>query len=292
MRRLEAHLKGYPGLRVKTVTSAREAAVGADIVTTVTADKSWATILTPDMIRPGMHINAVGGDCPGKTELHREEYAERGIHAKNLSRVVEDSGTVTANLIPWNSGGAYQAGVLGVATIAYLPFNFFCWLSPLVTLAFGVFNFTITRTDEDPETQLYRPEHASAEPRPSVAGEDPNMTHNEDTMSIVQIIGVPLDLGASRRGTDAGPSALRVAGLGDGLRRTGWDLAIQVDVPVPAMETRHSDSQRLGHAHRQSDPERLRPARSLTINDLRSVCADKQERSQCNRDSGLTGNRD
>lgn len=101
---------------------------------------------------------------------YAEEYAERGIHAKNLSRVVEDSGTVTANLIPWNSGGAYQAGVLGVATIAYLPFAFFCWLSPLVTLAFGLFNFNITRTDEDPETQLYQPEPKAVEPQPSAAG--------------------------------------------------------------------------------------------------------------------------
>jgi len=47
-----------------------EAVHGADIVTTATADKRNATILTPDMIAPGMHLNAVGGDCPGKTELH------------------------------------------------------------------------------------------------------------------------------------------------------------------------------------------------------------------------------
>ncbi len=45
---------------------------GADIVTTVTADKAYATILTPEMIEPGMHINGVGGDCPGKTELHAD----------------------------------------------------------------------------------------------------------------------------------------------------------------------------------------------------------------------------
>jgi ornithine cyclodeaminase len=44
--------------------------MGADIVTTVTADKRAATILSPEMIEPGMHINGVGGDCPGKTELH------------------------------------------------------------------------------------------------------------------------------------------------------------------------------------------------------------------------------
>ena len=61
---------GLPGLRVTRCGSAAEAARGADIVTTVTADKRNAIILTPDMIEPGMHLNAVGGDCPGKTELH------------------------------------------------------------------------------------------------------------------------------------------------------------------------------------------------------------------------------
>jgi ornithine cyclodeaminase len=60
------------GLTIIRAGSAREAALGADIVTTVTADKLNATILTPDMIEPGMHINAVGGDCPGKTELHAD----------------------------------------------------------------------------------------------------------------------------------------------------------------------------------------------------------------------------
>jgi ornithine cyclodeaminase len=49
-----------------------EAVRGADIVTTVTADKRNALILTPDLIEPGMHLNAVGGDCPGKTELHAD----------------------------------------------------------------------------------------------------------------------------------------------------------------------------------------------------------------------------
>jgi len=85
---------------------------------------------------------------------HAKEYEARGLHAKNLSRVVEDSGTVTACLIPWTSGGAYQASVLGVATFAYAPFAFFCWISPLVTLAFGYLNINITRIEEDPETQL------------------------------------------------------------------------------------------------------------------------------------------
>ncbi len=56
-------------LRIVRAASIREAVRGADIVTTVTADKTNATILTDDLVEPGMHLNAVGGDCPGKTEL-------------------------------------------------------------------------------------------------------------------------------------------------------------------------------------------------------------------------------
>ena len=61
-----------PGLEVVRSGSTAAAVAGADIVTTVTADKRNATILTPAMIAPGMHLNAVGGDCPGKTELHAD----------------------------------------------------------------------------------------------------------------------------------------------------------------------------------------------------------------------------
>ena len=65
------NMQGY-GFDIVTCQSAREAAMGADIITTVTADKQNATILTDDMVGPGVHINAVGGDCPGKTELEKE----------------------------------------------------------------------------------------------------------------------------------------------------------------------------------------------------------------------------
>jgi len=61
-----------PGLEVLRCGSTAAAVAGADVVTTVTADKRNATILTPAMIAPGMHLNAVGGDCPGKTELHAD----------------------------------------------------------------------------------------------------------------------------------------------------------------------------------------------------------------------------
>jgi ornithine cyclodeaminase len=60
------------GLRIVPCTSAQGAVEGAQIVTTCTADKAYATILTDNMVGAGIHINAIGGDCPGKTELHRD----------------------------------------------------------------------------------------------------------------------------------------------------------------------------------------------------------------------------
>jgi ornithine cyclodeaminase len=69
--KLLANLKRL-GLSARRCGSGREAVRGAGVVTTVTADKTNATILTPDMVEPGMHINGVGGDCPGKTELHAD----------------------------------------------------------------------------------------------------------------------------------------------------------------------------------------------------------------------------
>lgn len=66
-----ANLEGR-GLSITCTGSVAEAVAGADIVTTATADKARATILTPDLIAPGQHLNAIGGDCPGKTELHAD----------------------------------------------------------------------------------------------------------------------------------------------------------------------------------------------------------------------------
>lgn len=64
---------------------------GADIITTVTADKQYATILTDNMVGHGIHINAVGGDCPGKTELHRDILLRSDIlsntHRRRASKV-------------------------------------------------------------------------------------------------------------------------------------------------------------------------------------------------------------
>jgi NhaC family Na+:H+ antiporter len=85
-------------------------------------------------------------------KMYAQSYKDKGLHPKNLSRAIEDSATVTANLVPWNSGGAYQAATLGVPTIAYLPWNFFCWLTPIVSMLYGWFNITIAPLDEEIET--------------------------------------------------------------------------------------------------------------------------------------------
>ncbi|MCZ2722922.1 Na+/H+ antiporter NhaC [Marinomonas sp. 15G1-11] len=83
-------------------------------------------------------------------------YKEKGLAPENLSRAVEDSATVTANLVPWNAGGAYQAATLGVPTFLYLPFNFYCWLSPLVTILFAYMGWTMTKLPHDHDAESQR----------------------------------------------------------------------------------------------------------------------------------------
>jgi NhaC family Na+:H+ antiporter len=86
------------------------------------------------------------------SRIYRLEFARRGIAPRMLSRAVEDSGTVTSPLVPWNSCGAYMAGVLGVATVAYLPYAFFNILSPLISLVYGFTGFRIEHVPPvDPE---------------------------------------------------------------------------------------------------------------------------------------------
>ncbi len=72
-------------------------------------------------------------------------YQQKGLAPAVLSRTLEDSGTVTSVLVPWNTCGAYMSGVLGVATMAYLPFCFFNLVSPLMTVLQGAIGFRIRR---------------------------------------------------------------------------------------------------------------------------------------------------
>lgn len=80
---------------------------------------------------------------PGR--MYADIYKRKGLAPENLSRTLEDSGTVTSVLIPWNTCGAYHSGVLGVATGAYLPYAFFNLISPLMTVAFAYLNIKIKR---------------------------------------------------------------------------------------------------------------------------------------------------
>ena len=78
---------------------------------------------------------------PGK--MYQKAFQDKGLAPENLSRTLEDSGTVTSILFPWNTGGAYQSKTLGVATGEYVWFAFFNLLSPIMTLIFAYFNIKI-----------------------------------------------------------------------------------------------------------------------------------------------------
>ena len=84
---------------------------------------------------------------PGK--MFAKAYKDKGLAPENLSRTLEDSGTVTSVLIPWNTCGAYQSGTLGVDTFDYLPYAFFNLLSPVMTLIFAAFNIKIRQLVSD-----------------------------------------------------------------------------------------------------------------------------------------------
>ncbi len=83
---------------------------------------------------------------PGR--MYRAEFKRRGLDAKNLSRTLEDAGTITSPLIPWNTCGAYMAATLGVATGAYWIYAFFNLVNPIVSFIYGMLNFKIAKHDE------------------------------------------------------------------------------------------------------------------------------------------------
>ncbi len=101
--------------------------------------------------------------------MYSQAYRERGLHPKNLSRAVEDSATVTGALVPWNSCGAYMAGSLGVATLAYMPFAVFNWLSPLVSMMFGLLGITIHSLEDEVRERIEKLEEIRGRGRVGVS---------------------------------------------------------------------------------------------------------------------------
>ncbi len=102
--------------------------------------------------------NIVAGDqymaivLPGK--IYRAEFRRRGLRPQNLSRAIEDAGTLTSPLVPWNTCGAFMASTLGVATFAYLPYAFFNLINPFVSLIYGITGFTILRVDSEEQAKI------------------------------------------------------------------------------------------------------------------------------------------
>ncbi|MBZ9630216.1 Na+/H+ antiporter NhaC [Salegentibacter sp. LM13S] len=102
-------------------------------------------------------LNATASDqylaivVPGK--MFAKAYRDKGLAPENLSRTLEDSGTVTSVLVPWNTCGAYHSGVLGVPTLSYAGYAFFNYLSPFMTLLFAAFSIKIQELSESTKTQ-------------------------------------------------------------------------------------------------------------------------------------------
>jgi len=110
---------------------------GSLIVTTI------ATCIGVNIITADQYISIV---LPGR--MYKAEFARRNLAPKNLSRTLEDAGTITSPLIPWNTCGAYMSASLGIATFAYLPFCFFNLINPIVAIIYGIFNIKIEKIDE------------------------------------------------------------------------------------------------------------------------------------------------
>lgn len=111
---------------VKSETSLVSATVLSCISTNVLASDQYLSIVIPG-------------------RMFNEAYKEYGLAPENLSRTLEDSGTVTSVLVPWNTCGAYQASVLGVATLSFAPFCFFNIISPIMTILYSAFKIKIKR---------------------------------------------------------------------------------------------------------------------------------------------------
>ncbi len=122
--------------KITSVLIAKVASAGG-LVSTTAVSCILFNILTADQ-----YITIV---LSGK--MYSEAFRKERLAPEVLSRTIEDSGTVTSVLVPWNSCGATQAAVLGVPTLAYLPFCFFCYLSPLMTMLFAWLNIRIHRAD-------------------------------------------------------------------------------------------------------------------------------------------------
>lgn len=99
--------------------------------------------IATNMLLPEQYISIV---VPGR--MYADVYRERGLHPKNLSRALEDGGTITSVLVPWNTCGAFMKNILGVSATAYGPWAFLNYINPIVSIIYGFTGFTIEKMDE------------------------------------------------------------------------------------------------------------------------------------------------
>ncbi len=118
--------------RVKSTGSLVASTAGTCIFFNLTASDQYLAIVVPG-------------------RMFSSTYKEKGYKPELLSRTLEDSGTVTSVLIPWNTCGATQSGVLGVSVFAFAPYAFFCLISPLMTIFFAYMNIKIRRIQPEEE---------------------------------------------------------------------------------------------------------------------------------------------
>ena len=121
--------------------------IAASILSTVRGTGS----LVATTLATSFGMNVIASDqyiaivLPGR--MFRAEYERRGLAPKNLSRALEDGGTLTSPLVPWNTCGAFMAQTLGVATFAYAPFAFFNIINPIISGIYGFTGFTIEKIE-------------------------------------------------------------------------------------------------------------------------------------------------
>jgi NhaC family Na+:H+ antiporter len=138
----------------------------------------------------GIGLNVIAGDqyvaCVLPARMFRTEFSNRRLAPEVLSRAVEDSGTVTSVLVPWNTCGAYISGVLGVSTASYLPYCFFNLLSPVLDIAYGFLGFKVASADRpwaDETLPEPVPEHPMAPASTTVRSAGASEPHHDKPTS-------------------------------------------------------------------------------------------------------------
>ncbi|WP_240375900.1 Na+/H+ antiporter NhaC [Bacillus piscicola] len=115
-----------------------------------------ATSITANVVGCEQYLSII---IPAR--MYAEEYKKRGLKMKNLSRTVEDAGTMTSPLVPWNTCGAFMYATLGVSAFSYAPFAFLCILSPIIAIIYGFTGFSIEFEDSKQDYETAKAEVAS-----------------------------------------------------------------------------------------------------------------------------------